>query len=301
MIYSFLYVFVFSIALILIQKLDINIPPLYSLVVTASVATLYFNIINRKHLKKIYTDCLTNKKSWLSVMVIVLIMWATTMIGPGKIGASLFNFFYFAWLGMLGLMLLAAQDWRQYQQKFYFGLCLLTLIIANIIFELYISFSYNTIYGIFLAFLGGTASFIYFKQSQNLAKDAKLSATQVLAVRFYLAIIVLLIVLPKHHVGEYFTLINFANLILLAFFSLIIPLYFSQKALEKITSEQHAIINSTCPIITGIFQEIVFNDLSTQQLSIYFLYTLVIVGFYFMNKHSKKWNLTIVKNIRLQQ
>src|SRR5260221_289840 len=102
MIYSFLYVLIFSIALVLIQKLDIIIPPLFSLLVTATIATIYFNLINKTSLKKIYAHCFQNKTDWCFVMCIVLVMWSTTMVGPGKVGASLFNFIYFAWLGTLG-------------------------------------------------------------------------------------------------------------------------------------------------------------------------------------------------------
>ena len=151
MIYSFLYVLVFSIALILIQKLDVTIPPLFSLLVTATIASLYFNLINKNHLKKMYAECMQNKMSWISVMLIVLVMWATTMIGPGKIGASLFNFIYFAWLGMLGLMMPALKSWDENKNKFFFGMCLLSLIILNIFFELKTSISYESIYGIILA------------------------------------------------------------------------------------------------------------------------------------------------------
>lgn len=291
MIYSFLYVLVFSIALVLIQKLDVSIPPLFSLLITAIFASLYFNLINRNHLRKIYSDCFANKKQWITVMIIVLVMWATTMIGPGKIGASLFNFIYFAWLGMLGFIMLSLQNWKEYRIKFYFALCLFSLIIANVFFELKTSLSYESLYGIILALLGGTASFIYFKQSQALAKNAHLSATQVLAVRFYLAIIILLLFLPRHQIVNYLNLPTIFVLLLLAFFSLIIPLYFSQKALEKITSEQHAIINSSCPIVTGILQQIIFNDLKSEQMVIYFLYTLAIICFYFINKYNQKMEL----------
>lgn len=291
MIYSFLYVLIFSIALVLIQKLDISIPPLFSLLVTVTIASLYFNLINKQHFKKMYSDCFSNKKQWLSVMSIVLIMWATTMIGPGKIGALLFNFIYFAWLGMLGFFLLSFQNWEKHRIKFYFALCLLTLIIVNIAFELQLSFSSEALTGILLALLGGTSSFIYFKQSQALAKKADLSATQVLAVRFYLAIIVLLLIVPKHHISEYLTPSNIFNLLLLASFSLIIPLYFSQKALEKITSEQHAIINSLCPIVTGILQQIIFHDLKSQQILIYLLYSLAIFCFYLIEKFNQKMAL----------
>lgn len=291
MIYSFLYVFVFSVALVLIQELDINIPPLFSLLITATIATLYFNFINKKNLKKIYADCFANKKQWLLVMSIVLVMWGTTMVGPGKIGASLFNFIYFAWLGMLGLISLSLQNWNTNKVKFYFALSILLLIITNVVFELRASFSMDSIYGMFLALVGGSSSFIYFKQSQTLAKTASLSATQVLAVRFYLAIIMLLIILPKSHFGDYLTLYNLACLVLLAFFSLIIPLYFSQKALEKITSEQHAIINSLCPIVTAVLQQLIFNDLKIEQVFIYVAYSLAILCLYFVDKFNKQREL----------
>lgn len=290
MIYSFLYVIVFSVALVLIQKLDVTIPPLFSLLITASIASLYFNLINRRQLKKIYSDCFNNKKEWFSVMAIVLVMWGTTMIGPGLIGASLFNFIYFAWLGMLGLIILSLQNWKTQRINFYFGLGLCFLVILNIILELRSSFSYNSIYGIVLALIGGTSSFIYFKKSQALAKTAELTATQVLAVRFYLSIFVLAIVIPKGDFAEYFTLMNAINLVLLAFFSLIIPLYFSQKALEKITSEQHAIINSLCPLVTGVLQEVVFNDLRVEQMVVYLMYSGMIASFYFVKRKNFKFN-----------
>src|SRR5206468_5738208 len=132
----------------------------------------------------------------------------TTMIGPGEIGASLFNFIYFAWLGTLGFMFLAVQNFNKHKNKFYFGLCLFLLILLNIAFELKTSFTCKTISGITLALLGGTSSFIYFKQSQSLAKNATLSATQILAVRFYLSIFILLLLVPKHGFENYLTFNN---------------------------------------------------------------------------------------------
>jgi hypothetical protein len=273
---------------VLIQKLDFTIQPLFSLLVTASIASLYFNLINKNNLKNIYQDCFSNKKSWLEVMVIVLIMWATTMIGPGQIGASLFNFIYFAWLGMLGLLSLSIKHSKHNRINLYFSISIFLLLSANIFFELHQSFSRETIYGTFFAILGGTASFIYFKKSQALAKNASLSATQVLAVRFYLAIVVLMFLLPKHNVASYLTITNVFSLILLAFFSLIIPLYFSQKALETITPEQHAIINSTCPIVTGILQELIFKDISMMQMAIYFSYTFIILSLYLIKKSANR-------------
>lgn len=288
MIHSFLYVLVFCVALVLIQKLDVSVPPLFSLFITASIASIYFNFINLRHLKEIYIDCWRNKKLWFYIMITVLVMWSCTMIGPGKIGAASFNFLYFAWLGILGFVSLSLQDWQKNRIKLYFGLCILPLIATNIFLELRQSFTYEIAYGAFLAIFGGTSSFVYFKLSQAFTKRTNLAATQILAVRFYFSIFALFIILPKHSISHYLSIGNMISLSLLAFCSLIIPLYFSQKALEKITSEQHAIISSLCPAVTGILQEIIFDDLTIEQMMIYLLYSVAIAAFYLINKYSNK-------------
>jgi threonine/homoserine efflux transporter RhtA len=213
-------------------------------------------------------------------------MWGCTMIGPGEIGASTFNFLYFAWLGILGLLSSSRQDEKKNQTKIYLSIFLLFLIIADIFLELQ-DYKKEIGSGIFFALLGGTSSFIYFKLSQNFTKKTMLSATQILAVRFYFAILVVLILLPKQSVTTYLTLNNIIILTILAFCSLIIPLYFSQKALEKITPEQHAIINSLCPAATGILQEIIFKNLKLEQMFIYLLYSIAIALFYFASKSRK--------------
>jgi len=287
-IYSFLYVLTISIGLIFIQKIDVSISPVFSLMITATIASIYFNLINFRNIKSMYVDCFKNKKIWFLIMLLVLAMWFYTIAAPGLIGASLSTFLYAAWLGTLGLLSQSFNNWENNKSKFYCSLCILLLIFANIYIELRDSFSTKAIYGILLGFIGGTSAFIYFKVSQALAKNTKLTATQILAVRFYLAIFILFMVLPKQSFSQYFTVNNLLSLILLAFLALIIPLYFSQKALDKITSEQHAIICSLCPIATGVLQLIVFNDLKMEQMVIYFLYSIVITSPYFVGKYYRK-------------
>lgn len=284
MVYSFLYVFIFSIALVLIQKLDVSIPPFLSLFVSAIIATMYFNLINLTRLKEIYFDCIKNLTSWFFLMVSVLVMWGSTMVGPGKIGASTFNFLYFAWLGALGFFSLSRQNWRANITKIYFGLIIIFLLIFDISFELYQSNNLQTVVGVILSLIGGTTSFIYFKQSQLFTKKTSLTATQILAVRFYLSIVVLSVFISSNEPAKYFNISNTFFLIILAFFSLIIPLYFSQKALEKITSEQHAIITSLCPAVTAILQAIIFKDLSIEHMIIFVLYSFTIASAYTLNR-----------------
>jgi len=103
-IYSFFYVITFSLAAILIQKLYFSISPFFSLLITASIATLYFNLINFGKLKTIYRHCWGEKQLWLAIMATILVMWSCTMSGPGLVGASFYTFLIFSWMGTLGFL-----------------------------------------------------------------------------------------------------------------------------------------------------------------------------------------------------
>ena len=284
MIYSFLYVIVFSVAAVMIQKMYFSVSPFFSLLITATIATLYFNLVNIGKLKMMYNACWKEKWLWLSIMLTVLVMWNCSMIGPGLIGASLYNFLYFAWLGMLGFVFLSLQDFNKNRIKLYLGVCVLVLLAVIIVIEFHHGFSRNVLMGILLAFIGGTSAFVYFKQSQAILKKVKLSATQILGVRFYLTVIVLFVMLPKGSFDLYFTVKNSLELGLLAFLSLIIPLYFQQKALEKISSEQNAIIMSLCPVSIAFLQELIFKDVTLSYIFIYLSYTSIVVISYFLSK-----------------
>ena len=288
MIYSFLYVLIYSCASVFIEKLYFSIPPFFSLMITASIATFFFNLINIGKLKNIYAACWHEKKLWLSIMITILIMWNCTMIGPGMIGASLYNFLYFSWLGMIGFLSLGIFEWKKSRIKFYIGLSILGLIIIALFDQLVRSNSSINIWGILLAITGGSSAFIYFKQSQAIIKRIQLSATQILSIRFYLTILVLFVILPSGSFQTLFTMSNILQLILLAAISLILPLYFQQKALERISSEHNAIILSFSPIATAVLQEIIFKNVELKFVIIYLLYSAIIATSYFLNKYKTR-------------
>lgn len=287
MIYSFLYVLVNSCAAVLIQKLYYSISPLFSLLVTATIATVFFNLLNIHSLKKMYSACWKEKRLWFGVMVTILVMWNCSMIGPGLIGAALYNFLYFAFVGMLGFMSLALKDFEKNRIKLYFGLCILLLLIIVIGSEFYYFSTKTTLIGILLGLIGGAVTFLYFKQSQAITKRMHLTPTQILAVRFYLTIIVTFVILPHGSFIQYSTVNNFSHLLLLAALSLIIPLFFQQKGLEKISSEQYSIIVSLCPVVSAILQELVFKDVHLAYVIVYLAYSFIIFLSYLLGKTRK--------------
>lgn len=114
-----------------------------------------------------------------------------------------------------------------------------------------------------------------------------LPATQILAVRFYLTIPVAFFLIPPHSFVNHFTVNDLGSVTLLAFVSMIIPLYFSQKALEVISSELNAIIMSLCPALSGALQEILFHDVKLEEGIIYIVYALVLSVFYLRDRLKK--------------
>jgi len=103
-----------------------------------------------------------------------------------------------------------------------------------------------------------------------------MSATQILAVRFYFTILISFLTIPGKHIYPYLTIQNISEIILLAFLTMVIQLYLVQKALEKNSTEQNSIIISLTPAITGLLQEITFKNLTWTYIIIYLLYAFLI-------------------------
>ncbi len=288
MIYSFLYVIISSFGTVFIEKLYSHITPFFSLIITASIATIFFNIINIGKLKATYLACLQEKKLCLAIMFTILVMWSVSMIGPGLIGASFFLFIYFSCLGMLGFLSLSIIDWKKNHSRIYFFFSLLILVAVSLWDFFNSSSGKSAMIGVALSLIGGTSSFVYFKQSQLLIKRVSMSATQILAIRFYLTILIMFVILPKGSFATYFNVTNILQLVVLAIASIIAPLYFMQKALEKISTERHSIILSLSPIAAGLLQELLFQNVEIKFIIIYFIYFIIIVASHFKKSIIKR-------------
>lgn len=276
--YSLLFVVICSCSGVLVQKLYFLVSPALSLLVTACIATAYFNLVNLNRLKATYRYCWRERKLWLAIMLIVALMWYCTMNAPGLIGAALYNFIYFTWLGALGFLFLSFSQKHGTLKHLCAGICslfLIAILLTDFFYQHGVSL--KELLGIFLSIVGGTTSFIYFKQTQALTQRTSLSASQVLATRYFLTIFLMIALLPLHHQNVPLSFTTICWLVVLAFISLIAPLYCIQKALEKISSEHNAIYVSLTPIVTALIQEVVFHDVNFHYLIVYGLYTLMMV------------------------
>ena len=157
--YSLLFVIICSCSGVLVQKLFFLVPPTLSLLVTTCIATVYFNLVNIKKLHGVYQLCVQEWRLWFATMLVVALMWYCAMNAPGLIGAALYNFLYFIWLGILGFFFLAFKRKKIDRHSLFLGIFSLLLIII-LLSDSFIrhGFSEKRFIGVVLSFIGGKTS-----------------------------------------------------------------------------------------------------------------------------------------------
>ncbi|GEM_PF-1598708 len=271
MFFCWMYVLLNSFSSILRQIGGNMISPAMILLLGSLFAIFYYHIVNFKHIKLIYQHCWTQKSNWLVLNICVTVMWVAAVYAPSMIGSSFYMFEFFATLGIVGSFSLfygsGKLDWSQL-----IGLLgLLTLLVYMMVINLYDHFTSRESLGILFAVVGGSTAFFYSKVSSDFMKTTKISATQVLAVRFYSTVIVCALISPNTAFAN-LDIHSVSLIIAIAMFSLIVPLYFAQKGIEKAGAEMYAIICSTIPFITALMEELYYHNVRWQDFTVYTFY-----------------------------
>ncbi|MGF1740291.1 hypothetical protein L4C34_04255 [Vibrio profundum] len=200
-----------------------------SLLYTALFTTLFFNVVD-------YRNCVKNHKviyshfwPWAVMSLTIVTGWLATYY------AFLFSSPHFL-LSMLFLTMallgcIQGQEWRK---------CIFVsgAIVACTVFEPSVSWLTASI-----AISSGVSGYIYMLYSKKLANSAGLNTQGLLSIRFYLLIIVCLLVFKFHQPSSsvLLSLKDVGFLALVSLLNMIIPLYFSQSAIQllgaKITSK----------------------------------------------------------------
>lgn len=274
MIYSWLYVLMNALSGLLRQIAGNMVAPAAIMLVGAIISIMFFNFINASKLKSIYRACWQHKISWITMGLTVTGLWLPAFYAPSIIGASLYTFIFFAMMGILGKSALYRKDQHKKIISLLSLIGLGTLLSAVILVSLYLNFSWQEIEGISISLFGSYMGFLYSRQSAQFAKKAVMTASGILAVRFYLAIPISFALLPMHSeiaLGTHPFLITAIGV-----FCLILPAYLSQKGIEKAGADTNAMIISVTPFFTGILQYLYFKNIAWQYFVIYSLYVVII-------------------------
>ncbi len=277
---SLIYVLITALSPLLIHFGSVALPPIWILFVGTILASLYFHLINIHKIKAMYQAAWQHKKHWLSLMVLVSVIWPCTFYGS-SLGPTVFILIYFVIMTLLGLFSYS----RAYPQTRVivcitgFGL----LILLGILFGHFYFIKSLPLLG--FSVVAGLSGFLYKKQSYAFSKETHLKPTQILALRFWLLILLCAFLAPKISPDSFFTWSNLWIILVIAVTSLILPLYFNQKGIMDAGPDKNAIICGYTP--TGTYLLGVLFHAQSCNFMILLLYLLIgfLIGLPFLMKN----------------
>ena len=245
---ALIYVLLSSVAFVFLNNLIADVNPLIALLVMSSVALVVFNLLSFKRVKLTYTVCWQHKSIyiWMSIGLAldwVCMVYASYVADPFIAMAALFIS-----LAIIGFIRL---NFIQKSRKQLISLIL--LVISLILLELFyvVPVEHSTSLGILLGVLAGGAFYLYILNSAKLASLGNLNSLQVLATRFWFLWGIALIMVPKLHLWANM-LTHLGALILISFASLIVPIYFNQRAIQKLGAELTSVFIGLVPPVTFV-------------------------------------------------
>lgn len=260
--FSWIYSFVTALSVIMIGQVTRQFNPILSLLFSVLLSTVYFHILNWNTIPTIYCQLNNYKRLGLAMCLIVAIVWFCTFYSISLTGPFSFIMVYFTIPAILSNILLLYQNRQNYRHK-------LSILILSISIICYITLHANyatnfiqDIKGMFLAALGGLTGFAYLKLSYRFQQKTQLTATQILAIRSYVIIVLFPLLVPSSAYKQFFqtSIRGWLLLAFLTFLTFIIPVYCNQKGIQQVGVEKHAIIIASCPIFAYILSQIFIKD-----------------------------------------
>lgn len=251
--YSFLYVLIASFSYIFMEYTVTTWSPVLSLIFSIFLATLYFHITNIHHIKATYTQAIKDKWNWLWVNLTVMVMWGAAFHSVFYIGPFGYLFLFYSTAAVFGFFFQVKNEKTIRFPR------IISMIIIIFLIVIYIGFiekhtNHYYLLGNFLAILSGTMSYAYSKTSFSFSKNTSLSATQILAIRFYALLIFSILLCWIEPFSVNLSLHILWHMALLAALSFILPLYFFQKAVLKVGPEAQSIFIAFSPAVTYLLK-----------------------------------------------
>jgi hypothetical protein len=248
--YRFAFSYIFCVALVSVirEKLMVNISPIIILFISSSLACIYFHLINYRENYNLYKKLLNERPLFIQINLIVALMWITTYYSIYLSSASIFVYEFFMVGGYLSQ---ALQKNKTLSQK------LILLILISLICMPFLIYS-DQIYGIFLGIAAGMLGFIYNINSHKLATSLSLSASQVLASRFWLLILFSAANLPREFVHQ-ITLNAFVMVIVITALSFILQVWLNQKSVITVGGRKSSFFSILAPALTFVIQGVILN------------------------------------------
>lgn len=261
-------------------------PDMLLIFISTSYAIIYFNIINIKKLRPIYSIVIKKKSLYLWLSVSVVFMWLGSFLTPIYFLPSIFLFTFMSIISISGVFAAYSINPKIiYLAKFIF--LLLNLILFYIVSAHYYH-GLNLTILIAATLATGLSGYAYIKLSSMFG--SYFNTSQVLAVRFWLLWLVTLICVTINHEFTFLSAKVLLEALIVAMVTLIIPIYCSQKSINKIGPDQTSIWIGFTPCLTFIFEKIFINNNLNYTSYFGVNLALILLLFYFLGKRTSMHN-----------
>ena len=227
---AMLYAVFTATSIVFIDKLAEAIDPLVSLLFMVSGASIWFNLINFRHLARLYTICCSNHRAYFLIALVISINWIASIYAPHYGDPFIYLAIYFIILSICGLL---ASYWQSKSNIYLISCAILFITCIMLGFFYKIDPDRNITIGFTLGIIGGISAYIYAFLSNKFIRKNGFTSSQLLAIRFLPLNLLLFFFLKFKHLSFNLHIHNIIFLIITTFISLIIPVYFYQQAIKN--------------------------------------------------------------------
>lgn len=280
MIYLLLYIVLTSLSCVIIKLFAMQYSGDSLLLLSVFYAIIFFHIINFRKIITVYKVLMQTKILYFTLMLSIALIWGLTFVGSIFISPTFLSFV----IMLIGVVFAMAFEYKKTTTKLNF-FSLLLVVCLFILFMGHLYSSYNgASFGLMLTMiiLIGGADYVYSSSCYAILKDKKLSATQVLAARFWLLLIVSLCYMIYD--GESMLVMKNINFMLIgssfmvALASFIIPIFLYQKAIYAVGVNLSMTISGVIPLMTFLFEKYMTSDSKyTNNSLLYFAIALFLI------------------------
>jgi hypothetical protein len=234
-----------------------KLPGMFIVFLSTTYALVFFNVISIRTLRSFYGRAWQHKSLFLALNVTVLIMWLGAFLIPIYFQSSIYLTSFMSITATLGTLSIC-QKTRDLAN------ILKSIILVINLFLFYIASSryfhnLNLVALIVCTLVTGIAGYCYIRVSAECNRKG-FGASEVLAIRFWLLWLIALGFVLRDNQFVYVSPSAIYKTISIATATIIVPIYLSQKAIQKLGADQSSILIGFTPFVAFLLERTVFPE-----------------------------------------
>lgn len=271
-----LYVFLVTFSSILRHIMGTSMPGVLMAFLATSIAIIIFSVLGWSDLKATYKFMFLHIKFYLSISMLILIIWLGCFLNPIYFSPSIHLFTFLIIPSILGSLSIYIK------RRNICNLMKCIIFFAIVIWFYYLLYTRYTpikyLLMVVATVLTGISAFIYYMLAEKL-NNQNIKPIQILATRFWgLWLCTLLIALYDNEFTK-IKLFYISDSLFIGIVSLVMPTYFLHKAIGKLGASQSALLVGAAPFCCFVLEKYIFNMPSGEEYICSIIYLIMLLIF----------------------